>query len=109
MSNNNFDVQKKIGKPWNKPPLVGRKWLRWALFSAFIVYLILAYMTIEVNWSRVYVGLERGKKFILAFTKANILLVFQVGFLPFCIWPKVVGIFIICLSPLSCNVSNLSF
>ena len=71
MSNNNFDVQKKIGKTWNKPPLVGRKWLRWALFSAFVVYLILAYMTIEVNWSRVYVGLERGKKFILAFTNPD--------------------------------------
>ncbi|MDG1457100.1 MAG: phosphonate ABC transporter, permease protein PhnE [Pseudoprimorskyibacter sp.] len=62
------DVDLRVGKPWKKPPLVQRTWLRWVLVIGVIAYLVAAYMTIEVNWSRVYEGLERGKKFVLAFT-----------------------------------------
>jgi phosphonate transport system permease protein len=62
------DVDLWVGKPWKKPPLVQRTWLRWVLVIGVIAYLVAAYMTIEVNWSRVYEGLERGKKFVLAFT-----------------------------------------
>lgn len=60
-----------IGKPWRKPSFVKRPWLRWALILGFLAYLIAAYLTIEVNWSRVYEGLERGKKFVLAFTNPD--------------------------------------
>ena len=65
------DVSTLIGKPWRKPPFIQRPWLRWALLLGFIAYLIAAYMTIDVNWSRVYEGLERGKKFVLAFTNPD--------------------------------------
>ncbi|GAA6175403.1 phosphonate ABC transporter, permease protein PhnE [Sulfitobacter pacificus] len=71
MSDTAFDVQTRIGQPWKKPPFVRRSWLRWTLILGFIVYLIAAYLTVEVNWSRVYEGLERGKKFILAFTSPD--------------------------------------
>lgn len=62
------DFDLRVGKPWKKPPFVQRAWLRWVLVIGAVAYLIAAYMTIDVNWSRVYEGLERGKKFILAFT-----------------------------------------
>ena len=65
------DVNMLIGKPWKKPPFVQRTWLRWLLILGFIAYLIAAFMTIEVNWSRVYEGLERGKQFVLAFTNPD--------------------------------------
>ena len=65
------DVNTLIGKPWRKPSFIQRPWLRWTLILGFFVYLITAYLTIEVNWSRVYVGLERGQKFILAFTNPD--------------------------------------
>lgn len=61
----------RVGQPWRKPPFIQRPWLRWTLLIGFVVYLIAAYFTIEVNWSRVYVGLERGKQFILAFTSPD--------------------------------------
>jgi phosphonate transport system permease protein len=71
MSDTAFDVNTRLGKPWKKPPFVQRPWLRWALLLGFVAYLIAAYLTIEVNWSRVYEGLERGKKFVLAFTNPD--------------------------------------
>ncbi len=60
-----------IGQPWKKPPFVKNAGLRWLLILGFAAYLVAAFMTIEVNWSRVYEGLERGKQFILAFTSPD--------------------------------------
>ena len=71
MSNQSFNISEKLGKSWKKPPLVRQKWLRWTILTGFLVYLILAFLTIDVNWARVYVGLERGQKFILAFTNPD--------------------------------------
>ena len=65
------EVSALIGKPWKKPPFIQRPWLRWLLIVGFVAYLIAAFSTIEVNWSRVYAGLERGEKFILAFTQPD--------------------------------------
>lgn len=62
------ELQAVVGQQWRKPPLVKRLWLRRLLLAGFIAYLIAAYLTVEVNWSRVYEGLERGKQFVLAFT-----------------------------------------
>lgn len=64
-------VDHVIGKPWKKPPLVKRPWLRWLLIIGFFSYLIAAFFTIDVNWARVYEGLERGKKFVLAFANPD--------------------------------------
>jgi phosphonate transport system permease protein len=60
-----------IGQPWRRPPFVTNPLLRWGLVAGFVVYLIAAFMTIEVNWSRVYEGLDRGAQFVLAFTSPD--------------------------------------
>ena len=60
-----------IGRKWKKPPFIKRTWLRWTLGIGFAAYLIAAFMTIDVNWSRVYEGLDRGAAFILAFTSPD--------------------------------------
>lgn len=65
------DINAVVGRPWKKPPLIKRAWLRWVLIAGFACYLVAAFLTIEVNWSRVYEGLERGKQFILAFTSPD--------------------------------------
>ena len=67
MSDTEFDAKARIGQPWRKPPFIKRRWLRWTLIAGFLAYLVAAYMTIEVSWSRVYEGLDRGKQFVLAF------------------------------------------
>jgi phosphonate transport system permease protein len=65
------EIDTLIGKRWKKPPFIQRPWLRWLLLLGFVAYLIVAFMTIDVNWARVYDGLERGKKFVLAFTNPD--------------------------------------
>ncbi len=60
-----------VGRRWKRPPLIKRAWLRWSLLAGFVVYLIAAFLTIEVNWSRVYEGLDRGAQFVLAFTSPD--------------------------------------
>jgi phosphonate transport system permease protein len=60
-------------RAWKRPPIITNPSLRWALIVGTILYLIAAFATIDVNWSRVYEGLERGKKFILAFTNPDFL------------------------------------
>lgn len=60
-----------IGKTWRRPPFITNQFLRWGLSIAFVAYLIAAFMTIDVNWSRVYEGLDRGAQFVLAFTSPD--------------------------------------
>jgi len=59
------------GRTWKKPPTISSPTLRWVLIIGTAVYLIAAFASIDVNWMRVYEGLERGKKFILAFSNPN--------------------------------------
>ncbi|SES73139.1 phosphonate ABC transporter, permease protein PhnE [Oceanicella actignis] len=60
-------LEARLGRPWRKPPLIRRAWLRWALGIGALVYLALAVASVEVNWARVYEGLDRGAAFIAAF------------------------------------------
>lgn len=64
-------LQAKVGQPWKRPPFVRNATLRWTLIIGFAAYIIAAYMTIEVNWTRVYEGLDRGARFVLAFTSPD--------------------------------------
>ncbi|MEO3416755.1 phosphonate ABC transporter, permease protein PhnE [Roseovarius sp. CAU 1744] len=64
-------LEAMVGRPWRKPPFIQRRWLRWVLVIGGACYLLAAVLTIEVNWARVYEGLERGKQFILAFTSPD--------------------------------------
>ncbi len=56
---------------WKRPPLIKNPRLRWGLGIAIAVYLSLAIGSIEVNWLRVYEGLDRGWAFVIAFTEPD--------------------------------------
>ncbi len=56
-----------IGNKWKKPSLIKSNWLRWGLTLGALIYLVLAINSVEVSWSRVYEGLDRGAKFVKAF------------------------------------------
>ncbi len=64
-------LQARVGQPWRRPHFVRNPTLRWTLIIGLIAYLIAAYMTIEINWTRVYEGLDRGARFVLAFTSPD--------------------------------------
>ena len=61
------ELEALLGRPWRKPPLIRRAWLRWLLIIGSTVYLVLAISSIEVDWGRVWIGLDRGAQFVLAF------------------------------------------
>ena len=61
----------RLGTPWRKAPFIRRAWLRWGLTLGAILYLVAAIASIEVNWIRVYEGLERGATFIAAFASPD--------------------------------------
>lgn len=45
--------------------------MRWFLGLGAAIYLAAAIGTLEVNWSRVYEGLDRGAAFVMAFTEPD--------------------------------------
>lgn len=53
---------------WRRPPLfIKDRSLRWFIYGGFLIYLILAALTVEVNWPRAYEGLDRGWRFLQGF------------------------------------------
>ncbi|WP_417599865.1 phosphonate ABC transporter, permease protein PhnE [Pararhodobacter oceanensis] len=57
---------------WRRPPQIihDRRW-RIALQIGVVVYLFLALGTVDVNWARVYAGLERGQRFVMGFLQPD--------------------------------------
>lgn len=56
---------------WVKPPWIESRLWRWSLSTLALVYLVLAIGSIEVNWARLSLGLERGWAFVAGFLQPN--------------------------------------
>lgn len=65
------EIDTLIGRKWRKPPFIRRAWLRWLLTIGALAYLTAAFATLEVNWSRVYEGLDRGAAFVMSFMEPD--------------------------------------
>ncbi|CTQ50629.1 phosphonate ABC transporter, permease protein PhnE [Jannaschia donghaensis] len=65
------ELDDMLGTKWRKPAMVKRTWLRWALVIGFVAYLIAAVLSVEVNWLRVWEGLDRGAAFVAAFASPD--------------------------------------
>ena len=57
---------------WRRPPQIvkDKRW-RIALQLGILIYLVLAIGTVEVDWNRVYQGLERGQRFVMGFLQPD--------------------------------------
>jgi phosphonate transport system permease protein len=60
-----------LARRWRPPPLIRDRRVRWLAGLAAAIYLSLAIGSIEVNWLRVYEGLDRGLAFVVAFAEPN--------------------------------------
>lgn len=49
------------GRPWRPRPLIGNPLLRYGLPLAGLAYLVAAFASIDVNWERVMLGLDRAR------------------------------------------------
>lgn len=57
---------------WRRPPqLVKTPFWRYALAIGALVYLTLAIGSVEINWSRVAIGMERGQRFVMGFLQPD--------------------------------------
>lgn len=56
---------------WKKPAFIADVKIRWALYLGAFVYLILAIASLEINWVRLYQGLERGGAFLVQFLQPD--------------------------------------
>ncbi len=56
---------------WRRQPLIKSVRLRWAIGLGAAIYFSFAIGSIEVNWLRVYAGLDRGWAFVIAFTEPD--------------------------------------
>ncbi len=55
-------------RTWRRPPILIKDWRwRWGIYAFAVIYLVLAVSSVEVNWTRVYEGLERGWRFLQGF------------------------------------------
>jgi len=65
-------VSTAMPRHWKRPPVLikDRRW-RIAIYGGSLVYLALAISSIDVNWVRVYEGLERGWRFIQGFLRPD--------------------------------------
>jgi phosphonate transport system permease protein len=59
------------GRTWRRPPFIANPWLRWAIIIGALAYMVLALGSINVNWSRLAEGLNRGWRFIEGFLHPN--------------------------------------
>lgn len=57
---------------WRRPPILirDRRW-RLAIYGGLAAYLVAAVLSVEVDWGRVYAGLERGWRFIEGFLRPD--------------------------------------
>jgi len=69
----NVTLEQRVGSEWRKPHFVKNPILRWTLILGALVYLVLAFGSIDVNWARVSEGLIRGWRFVIAFATPDFL------------------------------------
>ena len=60
-----------VSRRWRRPPLIASARLRWLLGIGAAIYFATAIGSLEVNWLRVYEGLDRGWAFFVAFTEPD--------------------------------------
>lgn len=52
---------------WRPLPMISSKALRWGLNGAVLVYLVLVYYSVDINWARVAQGMDRALNFVGSF------------------------------------------
>lgn len=56
---------------WRRPPWIASPVLRWTLLAAALLYLVIGIGSLDVNWTRISQGWERGLRFVAAFASPD--------------------------------------
>lgn len=52
---------------WRPKPMISNATLRWGINLAVLIYLVLVYFSVDINWARVAQGMDRGLAFMGSF------------------------------------------
>ena len=67
MSDSSIPVGRRPFRSWAPQPFIANVWTRWALYAGALLYMVLAIGSVEVNWARLVLGLDRGWAFVQGF------------------------------------------
>ena len=56
---------------WRRPPLIQDARWRWGISGAVVLYLIVAWLSVDVNWARVAQGMDRAADFVGSFLRPD--------------------------------------
>lgn len=56
---------------WRPLPLIRDERWRWAINISVVLYIVLAWLSVDVNWSRVAQGMDRGLAFMASFLQPD--------------------------------------
>ena len=56
---------------WKPLPLIRDARWRWALNASILLYIVLAWLSVEINWARVAQGMDRGLAFMASFLQPD--------------------------------------
>jgi phosphonate transport system permease protein len=64
-------LQSMPRRTWRPPRLVETSWVRWAITLGVLLYLVLAFASIDVNWTRVSEGFVRAMRLFSGFLQPD--------------------------------------
>jgi phosphonate transport system permease protein len=64
-------LQRARAGVWRPLPLVSDKRWRWGINAAVLVYIVAAWLSVDVNWARVAQGMDRGLAFVASFLRPD--------------------------------------
>ena len=67
MSDSSIQVGQRPFRSWAPQPFIANVWTRWALYAGAVLYMVLAVGSVEINWARMVLGLDRGWAFVQGF------------------------------------------
>jgi phosphonate transport system permease protein len=56
---------------WRPLPLIGDARWRWALNASVLLYIVLAWLSVDINWARVAQGMDRGLALMASFLQPD--------------------------------------
>src|SRR5690554_2987847 len=56
---------------WRRPPMLQDARWRWAISAAVVLYLVVAWLSVDVNWARVAQGMDRAADFVGSFLRPD--------------------------------------
>lgn len=56
---------------WSRPPMIANPALRWAVYGGIVLYVVVSFGSVEVNWTRIVQGADRALRLFSGFLQPD--------------------------------------